>query len=220
MPSRIKVKICCIQDTWEARLAIESGADAIGLVAEMPSGPGPIPDDKIVEIARTVPPEIDSFLLTSRTAPGDVVEHVKKCGTNVVQLVDAVPVVTYEALRDNIPSLKIVQVIHVEGEESLLQVASISSFVDYVLLDSGTPNAETKILGGTGKTHNWDISARIVSETGTPVFLAGGLNPDNVGEAIRRVRPYGVDLCSGVRTNGKLDPEKLKAFMNNIDNEG
>jgi phosphoribosylanthranilate isomerase len=152
-------------------------------------------------------------LLTSRTQPAHVVEHVKRCGTNVVQLVDAVPTETYAQLRAAFPALRIVQVIHVGGEDALREASAAARHVDALLLDSGNPSATTKVLGGTGETHDWSLSAQIVAEAGVPVFLAGGLNEQNVAQAIAKVRPYGVDLCSSLRTNGKLDANKVTRFI-------
>ena len=88
--------------------------------------------------------------------------------------------------------------------------------MDALLLDSGNPNLKVKELGGTGRIHNWDLSRLIVEKAGIPVFLAGGLNPKNVLKAIKIVQPYGVDICSGVRSNNSLDEEKLKAFFHQV----
>ncbi|NET47592.1 MAG: phosphoribosylanthranilate isomerase [Merismopedia sp. SIO2A8] len=213
MNTRTKVKICCIASQSEAKLAIEAGADAIGLVAEMPSGPGPIPDEAIETIARIIPPGVDSFLLTSRTSPTSVLEQVLRCRASVVQLVGTVESLVYQHLRKHAPNVRIVQVIHVEDINALSEAQRIASDVDAILLDFGHPSAPVPELGGTGRVHDWNISKVIVSAVSSPVFLAGGLTPDNVSDAIRTVQPYGVDLCSSVRTNGALDIEKLKRFM-------
>lgn len=213
---RTRVKICCISSVEEAKLAISCGADALGLVAEMPSGPGPISDVLIAEIALHVPPPVATFLLTSRTLPDEVVEHVLACKTQVVQLVDAVPKETYAALRRVCPNVKIVQVIHVEDDEAIEESRRVWDDVDALLLDSGRPKAKRKELGGTGRVHNWAVSQKIVQHSKKPVFLAGGLCAENIDEALRQVGPYGVDLCSGVRTEGKLDPSKLLAFLQKV----
>lgn len=210
---RTRVKVCCIQNLEEARTAIAQGADALGLVAAMPSGPGPIPDEAIAEIAAIAPPAVATFLLTSRTDPDDVVAHVIACGTGVVQLVDAVPVAVYHRLRAACRGLRIVQVIHVEGPDAVAAAQLVAGEVDAILLDSGRPSAAVPELGGTGRAHDWRVSRRVVEASPVPVFLAGGLRPDNVGAAIRQVAPFGVDLCSGVRTDGVLDPIKLRAFV-------
>ena len=111
-------------------------------------------------------------------------------------------------------SVKIVQVLHVLNEKAINGGIEISKHVDIILLDSGNPNLNIKELGGTGRVHNWEISKKIVENVQIPVFLAGGLNPENAFKAIQEVNPYGLDLCSGVRTNGKLDQQKLTAFFN------
>jgi len=189
------------------------GADALGLVGKMPSGPGPIEDDLIATIAKTIPPPIASFLLTSEQHSEQIIAHIKRAGTNTVQIVDELSGGTYQHIREALPMLRIVQVIHVTGEESIEEAINVSAHIDAILLDSGNPKAEIKTLGGTGNVHNWEISRELVKAVKIPVFLAGGLNPGNVREAIEKVNPFGVDICSGVRTNGKLDEEKLRAFV-------
>ena len=194
-------------------MAIAHGADALGLVGKMPSGPGPIPDWLIAEIAKTIHPPIASFLLTSNQSSEEIIHHVRLADTNTVQIVDELTSGTYRDIRVSLPYLKIVQVIHVSGSESIAQALRISTEVDALLLDSGNPNAANKTLGGTGNIHDWELSREIVRNVSVPVFLAGGLNAQNVKHAIETVRPFGVDVCSGVRTNGKLDPDKLKGFI-------
>lgn len=208
-----KVKICCIASLAEARLAIRAGASALGLVAEMPSGPGPIADTLIRKIAAAVPPPIATFLLTSRTRTADIIEHHRLTATNTIQLVDALTAGAYADLRAALPGISIVQVVHVLGDGSLDEALEIAPQVDALLLDSGNPNLAVKELGGTGRVHDWRVSRRIVEQVGKPVFLAGGLRPDNVRAAVETVQPWGLDLCSGVRTDGKLDERKLAAFF-------
>lgn len=194
-------------------MAIEYGADALGLVGKMPSGPGPIPDWLIAEIVKTIHPPIASFLLTSEQSSEEIIYHIKRVDTNTVQIVDELTTGTYRDIRTALPHLKIVQVIHVTGEESIDEAVRISPNVDALLLDSGSPKASLKILGGTGNVHNWDLSREIVKAVDIPVFLAGGLHANNVRQAIETVRPFAVDICSGVRTEGRLDPNKLEAFI-------
>ena len=210
---RTRIKICCISSVNEAKLAIDHGADAIGLVGKMPSGPGPIPDWLIAEIVKTIHPPIASFLLTSEQSSEEIIYHVKKVDTNTVQIVDELTTGTYSDIRTALPHLKIVQVIHVTDEESIDEAIRISPDVDALLLDSGNPKASFKTLGGTGNVHNWDLSREIVKAVNIPVFLAGGLHANNVRQAIETVRPFAVDICSGVRTEGRLDPGKLDAFI-------
>jgi phosphoribosylanthranilate isomerase len=209
----VKVKICCIASVEEAHLAIKHGADAVGLVAAMPSGPGVIADELIAAISQKIHPPVASFLLTSRQSAREIIQHIKTTHTNTVQIVDQLTEGTYHEIKNELPWLKIVQVIHVTGSESIALAIKIDKQVDAILLDSGNPDATLKTLGGTGNTHNWQISKELVAAVESPVFLAGGLNSSNVLEAINTVQPYGVDVCSGVRTNGKLDVQKLKAFI-------
>ncbi len=211
-----KVKICCIGNIEEAQLAIECGASVLGLVGPMPSGPGVISDELIQSIAAQTPKGIETFLLTSKTNVDDIIRHHERTKTTSIQIVDKLITGTYDELRTALPEVKLVQVIHVLGEESIDEALEASVGVDYLLLDSGNPNLKVKQLGGTGRVHNWEISKRVVESSSVPVFLAGGLRPDNVGVAINAVNPYGLDLCSGVRTDGKLDPFKLKSFFKSI----
>lgn len=212
---RTRVKICCIASPQEAALAVRYGADLLGLVAEMPSGPGPIPDSNIRDIANIVSPGATPVLLTSRDMPDSIARHVEYCQVPVVQIVRHIDPGMLEILRRNMPGTKIMQVVHVSDESTIEIARDYGRFADAILLDSGKPAAEDapEELGGTGRTHDWTISRKIVDTCGRPVFLAGGLTPDNVSSALQAVRPYGVDLCSGVRTDGQLDEKKLAAFM-------
>jgi phosphoribosylanthranilate isomerase len=210
-----RIKICCISSIDEARTAISSGASAIGLVARMPSGPGPIPDELIKQIAKSVPPPIGTFLLTSETSVNAIIKHHQRTNTNTIQIVDSLTNGTYKELKAALPFVKIVQVIHVIDEESVAEAIEISSMVDAILLDSGNPKLKVKELGGTGRVHNWKLSRQIREQSKCPVFLAGGLNPENVKQAIDEVEPFAIDVCSGVRTDGKLDKYKLEKFFAN-----
>jgi phosphoribosylanthranilate isomerase len=210
---RPRIKICCISSEYEARIAIENGASAIGLVARMPSGPGPISDDLIRQIAKTVPPPVATFLLTSETTVEQIIEHHKRTNTNTIQIVDSLSSGTYYQLKEALPGIKIVQVIHVIDEKSVDEAITISGMVDALLLDSGNPRLKIKELGGTGRIHNWKLSRQIRDKSKCPVFLAGGLNPENVRQAIDEVEPFAVDVCSGVRSEGKLDEKKLESFF-------
>lgn len=212
-----RVKICCISSLLEAKLAIEAGAAALGLVGNMPSGPGIISDELIALIAKAVPPPISTFLLTSETRPEAIIAHHQRVYTTTVQIVDALTEGSYHQIREALPGIKLVQVIHVMDEKTVEEAIQAAEFVDALLLDSGNPNLQIKELGGTGRVHNWAISRKIRESISIPLFLAGGLHVNNVREAIETVEPFGVDLCSSVRTNGQLDPEKLEAFFAAID---
>lgn len=208
-----RVKICCIASIDEARLAIRAGAAALGLVSTMPSGPGVIPWERIEEIAAAVPPPIATFLLTCSQNAADIVEQQRRCRTNTIQICDHLTTGTYDEIRRGTPGIAIVQVVHVTGEESIDEANEVARHVDAILLDSGNQKLAVKELGGTGRTHDWRLSRRIRESVSVPIFLAGGLSAANVRDAIESVEPFGLDLCSGVRTDGDLDDAKLRAFF-------
>lgn len=201
-------------------MAIEAGASALGLVGPMPSGPGVIPDELISEIARSTPPPIATFLLTSATSVMEIIKHHQRTHTNTIQLVDALKVGTYKELRLALPGIKLVQVIHVLDEKSVAEAIALSEMVDAILLDSGNPKLQVKELGVTGRTHNWKLSREIRNSIAIPVFLAGGLNALNIQQTIHEVQPFGIDLCTGVRTGDKLDREKLDHFVSLVRQSG
>jgi phosphoribosylanthranilate isomerase len=211
--SRVRIKICCIRSEEEAQLAVAHGAAAVGLVSRMPSGPGVIPEELIAAIAESVPRHVATFLLTSEKDASAIIEQQRRTRVNTLQLVDALPEGTHQILREALPGVRLVQVVHIRGEESIAEAAAVAPYTDAILLDSGNPALAVKELGGTGRVHDWEISRRIRETVCCPLFLAGGLRPGNVREAIQRVGPYGLDVCNGVRTDGKLDPAKLRDFV-------
>ena len=208
-----RVKICCISSVEEAQLAVQLGASALGLVSHMPSGPGVIADELIAEIAKSVPPPVATFLLTSRREADGIVQQHAVCQTSTIQLVDSVRPIELQRLRRQLPGVKLVQVIHVMGDQSLEEARAVAGLVDALLLDSGNPTLEVKELGGTGRVHNREVSREIRRQVECPVFLAGGIRASNVREAIHAVQPFGLDLCSSVRHESKLSAEKLGEFM-------
>ena len=194
-------------------MAIEHGASAIGLVSAMPSGPGPIPEPLIAEIAATVPPGISSFLLTCLEDAEAIIDQQRRLRVNTIQLCDRLPVGAHQQLREALLGVSLVQVVHVTGPESVDEAIAVAPHVDAVLLDSGNQSLAIKELGGTGRTHDWSLSRRIREAIDVPLYLAGGLNPQNVAAAIREVQPFGIDVCSGLRIEGRLDQEKLANFF-------
>jgi phosphoribosylanthranilate isomerase len=218
--ARPRVKICCIASVDEARMAIRAGASALGLVSEMPSGPGVIRWETIVEVARAVPPPVATFLLTSSQNASEIVAQQRRCGTTTVQICDRLTSGSYAELRRGMPGIGIVQVVHVHDESSIDEAVELAQHVDAILLDSGNQTLAVKELGGTGRVHDWRLSARIREAVSVPMFLAGGLRADNVRDAVRDVAPFGLDLCSGVRTDGALDEGKLAHFFASLDRWG
>ena len=214
--SRPRVKICCMASVAEAWMAIEQGASAVGLVSAMPSGPGPIPDELIAEIAAKIPPGVSSFLLTCEQDVAAIVDQQRRLRANTIQICDRLPAGSYAQLREALPGVSLVQVVHVTAPESVDEAIAIAPEVDAILLDSGNQSLPIKELGGTGRTHDWRLSREIRESIDVPLYLAGGLKPENVAAAIKEVQPFGVDVCSGLRTEGRLDPQKLTAFFEEI----
>lgn len=214
----VRVKICCISSINEGLTAIRYGASALGLVSEMPSGPGVIDENLIAKIVSIVPPPIATFLLTSKQTANEIIVQQKRTLASTLQLVDFVPFNELKKIRKTLVGIKLVQVIHVLNETSVEEALSVENYVDALLLDSGNPTLGIKQLGGTGNTHNWGLSKKIRESVDIPVFLAGGLKAENANAAIEKVNPFALDICSGVRTNGKLDEEKLKLFFDNVHN--
>ncbi|HEV2235692.1 MAG TPA: phosphoribosylanthranilate isomerase [Ktedonobacterales bacterium] len=208
-----RVKVCCISAPAEAALAIAAGVAAVGLVSAMPSGPGVIAEDLIASIAARVPPGVASFLLTSLQDPDAIIAQQRRCGATTLQLVDRLDRSAYPRLRAALPGIGLVQVIHVTGAESLAEAVAVAPLVDALLLDSGNQALPIKELGGTGRVHDWRVSRAIREAVEQPLYLAGGLTPENVAEAIATVAPFGLDVCGGVRVQGKLDADRLARFM-------
>lgn len=212
-----RVKICCIKSSAEAALAIACGASAVGLVSAMPSGPGVISEEAITLIAKTVPPPIATFLLTSERSPEAIIAQQRRCRTNTLQLCDHLSAEVYPRLRNELPGIALVQVVHVTDSSSVDYAVAAAEHMDALLLDSGNLQLAVKELGGTGRTHDWTLSRRIRDAIHIPLFLAGGLTPANVADAVAAVEPFGLDLCSSVRTDDNLDPVKLHAFFSAIE---
>jgi phosphoribosylanthranilate isomerase len=212
----IQVKICCIRSPEEAQTALSFGAAAVGLVSEMPAGPGDLALDAIRDIVASLPPEVGTFLLTSQTNVERLVEKREQTGVNTLQLWDRLASDDYERLRRSLPDVSIVQAVHVQDETALLEAQAVAPRVDAVVLDSASPEAPYRWEPAAGRTHDWSLSRRIVENLDRPVFLAGGITPGNVADAIELVRPYGVDVCSGVRTDDRLDKRKLAALFESV----
>ncbi|MBT3575776.1 MAG: phosphoribosylanthranilate isomerase [Candidatus Marinimicrobia bacterium] len=210
------IKVCCISSLTEAKMALSAGADLLGLVSEMPSGPGVIPLDQIEEIVVGLPADTKTVLLTSKHRHDDILKQHNQVKTWGVQLVDKVADSVLKELRKSLPSTRFIQVIHVKDEASISQALHYDNLVDMILLDSGNPKAKIKTLGGTGKPHDWKISREICARGSLPVLLAGGLSPENILTARTVVQPSGFDICSGVRSDGKLNQNKLESFMKRV----
>lgn len=212
----IHVKVCCIQSLDEAETAARLGASAIGLVSRMPSGPGSISEELIADIAAAKPVGITTVLLTAERTAQAIIDQHRRCGTDALQFVDRLEGPALSELRGALPDVALFQVVHVTDASSVAEAVDAADLADVILLDSGRPDAEIQELGGTGRVHDWSLSREVVEAVDVPVYLAGGLRAENVAAAIRSVRPFGVDLCTGLRSAGLLDANKLGAFMQQV----
>lgn len=211
--SPVQVKICCIRSPEEAVLALSYGAAALGLVSEMPVGPGELPEAMIRQIVDSVPSSTGTFLLTAVTDPDKLIAKVRATGVNTLQLWDPLAPSDYARLRTELRGVSLVQAIHVIHTSAVTEAREAARQVDALVLDSSNPQVPFRWASQAGRTHDWDISREIVETVDCPVLLAGGLNAENVEYAARRVRPYGVDVCTGVRTGDALDRRKVAAFF-------
>jgi phosphoribosylanthranilate isomerase len=210
------VKVCCISSPDEARLAVSYGVDAIGMVDETPSGEGRIPVETIAEITRSVPASTGTFVLTSTTDVEKLAELYHATGVNTLQLWDPLKPADYEHLRRLVPRIFIAQSIHVQEESALGVARGVARYVDALVLDSGGSEPPFRWRNPAGQTHDWSLSRQIADSIDRPILLAGGLTSENVCQAIRAVHPYGVDVCSGVRTDDQLDQTLLVAFLDAV----
>jgi phosphoribosylanthranilate isomerase len=207
----MRVKICGIRRVEDALAAVAAGADAVGCLVALDH---PAPDEIDPAVARTIfealPPFVARVLVTHRTGLADVTALMRETCATVAQLHGEFPTVAIPALREALRYATIVKTVHVTGEESIAAAAAASRAADAILLDTKARG----LIGGTGTTHDWSISARVVATSAKPVILAGGLTPENVAEAIARVRPFAVDVNSGTRgADGFKDHVRIAAFI-------
>jgi phosphoribosylanthranilate isomerase len=207
------VKICGIQSFEEARAALGCGATALGfLVGLTHKAEDGIDATTAHGIVRHLPAGAEAVLVTHLRDPGRVAELAAFVGTRAIQVHDDMAVPDLRRLRALAPpGVRLLKAVHVTGEDALGHALGYAAVADALVLDSRTADR----LGGTGRTHDWAISARVVAAVAPlPVYLAGGLRPENVAAAVARVRPAGVDANSGVEDeSGRKDPAKMREFV-------
>jgi len=205
------LKICGIQAASEAAAAAEAGATALGFLLGLThwAGDETTPDAAATTI-RTLPPHIEPVLVTHLLDEAAIADLARGIGARAIQVHDDLSPAGLRRLRALAPGLRLVKAVHVTGPEAAGKAAEYAGVADALLLDSRTADR----LGGTGRTHDWSLSREIVRASPVPVYLAGGLRPENVTEAIARVRPAGVDVNSGVEDeSGRKDTRKMRAFV-------
>jgi phosphoribosylanthranilate isomerase len=211
----MRVQIAGVSSLEEAIAAADAGCDALGFTVRLPTG---VHDDlteaKARGIIAALPPFVASVAITYVETPREAVELCRYLGVTTLQLHGPFPTHEIPVLRVGLPHLKIIRAIHVTGPEARAQARGLARQVDALILDTYDP--ATGRHGATGKTHDWDISRAIVAEVPVPVILAGGLTPENVGAAIAAVRPWGVDVHTGIENpDGTRNLERIRAFVRN-----
>lgn len=205
------IKVCGIQTLEDAVLCIDAGANTLGFLVGLTH----LAEDKVSaeqagSIIAAVKNKVRTVMVTHLTDPDEVTEIAKKIGVSTVQIHDDMPVDAIRILRKTLPGFTLIKAVHVIGDDALQKAKLFEDCVDFILLDSRTKDR----LGGTGMTHDWNISRQIASQSKLPVILAGGLNPDNIDAAIASVRPAGIDANSGLENReGRKDFQKVAAFV-------
>ena len=205
-----KVKICGITNEEDALKASILGADYLGFLVEISFSEDKITRKKAKDIIRKLPLEVTPVLVTYLKKSKPIIEIAKEINPQIIQLHNEISLEEIGKIRKSLPRIKLTKSISVIDESSIQEAKKYEKYVDFILLD--TKSGKRK--GGTGKTHNWDISRKIVKEVKNKVFLAGGLNPENIKQAIDEVKPYAVDTNSGVKLKPKKkDYKKLELFI-------
>lgn len=206
------IKICGLQSYGDARLALDCGATALGFLVELTHRA----EDKIDigtarDIIRRLPADADTVLVTHLTDAPEIAALADAIGARSIQVHGDVPPEVVARLAALARGRALIKAVHVMGPEAVADARAYVGIADALVLDSRTADR----LGGTGRTHDWSISRRIVEAVAPmPVYLAGGLNPGNVADAIAAMRPAGVDVNSGVEdADGRKEAEKVRLFV-------
>jgi len=205
-----QVKICGITNEEDALKAAILGADYLGFLVEIDFSEDKVSREKAKNMIRKLPLEVTPVFVTYLKKSKPIIEIAKEINPSIIQLHNDISLEEIGKIRSKLPKIKLTKTISVVDEKSIDEAKKYEKYVDYLLLDTKVKGRK----GGTGKVHNWDISRKIVKSVNKKVFLAGGLNPDNVEEAIKKVKPYAVDTNSGVKSKArKKDYKKLELFI-------
>lgn len=211
----IKVKICANKSIEEAKMSIDAGADIIGILVGQEHTSNDFVDKYTAkEIADFAKGKCDISLVTHLTNAEDIIGLTNFIGNNVIQLHSDIEEIEVEKIKKELQNVKLARLIPVSVDGEICTNYKKIKYADYYLLDSF--NLKTNQVGGTGLTHDWNKSRELIKILDKPTFLAGGLNPNNVADAIKQANPYGVDVNSGCKNdNGIKDKEKVKLFIKN-----
>lgn len=209
----VRIQIAGVSTLEEALATADAGADALGFTVRLPHGVHDgLTEAKARGIIAALPPFVASVAITYVETARDAVDLCRYLGVTTLQLHGPFPAPELPLIRAGLPHLKLIRSVHVTGPEAIAQARGLARHVDALILDTYDP--ATGRHGATGLTHDWSISRQIVAELRVPVILAGGLTPDNVAAAIAAVRPWGVDVHTGVEdADGSRNLDKLRAFV-------
>ena len=189
--------------------AVDAGCDALGFIMGVTHRSSDVVTPaEAAKLIRRLPPFIEPVAVTHLQETEDLIRLVKDSRCTTLQIQDTIEPSEIDVIRDALPYAKIVKAVHVTGESAIAMGKRYEPYADALILDTRTGDQ----IGGTGIPHDWNISATIVATSAIPVILAGGLTPENVREAIRKVRPYGVDVHTGVKKDGVRNPDRTLAF--------
>ena len=205
----MRIKFCGTTSPMDVQCAIDAGCDALGFIMGVThQSSDVVTPAEAAEMVRRLPPFIEPVAVTHLQGTDDLINLVRDSRCTTLQIQDAIEPSEMDTIRDALPFAKIVKAVHVIDESAIKVGKLYEPYADALILDSRTREK----IGGTGIPHDWNISATIVANSAIPVILAGGLTPGNVAEAIRRVRPYGVDVHTGIKRDSVRDPEKTLMF--------
>lgn len=208
----VKVKICANKNIYDVESCLIAKADIIGiLVGQEHNSNDFINKENAKEIVDYVNNRISVALVTHLKSASEIINLTKYIGNDIIQLHSDIAEEEVKKIKKELPFIKLIRLIQISKEGKVITDISKIKYVDYYLLDSF--NIETNQVGGTGLAHDWGKSKELVDKLKYPVFLAGGLNSLNVKTAINTVKPYGVDVNSGCKTNGKKDRNKVIEFV-------
>ncbi|MBR5662487.1 MAG: phosphoribosylanthranilate isomerase [Bacilli bacterium] len=211
----VKVKICANKTVDDIKASIDAGADIVGLlVGQEHASTDFIDKYKAKELANFAKGKLDVSLVTHLTNADEIIDLTNFIGNNVIQLHSDISEEEVEKIKKTLPNIKLIRLIHISSDGKICTDYKKMKYADYYLLDSF--NLKTNQVGGTGLTHDWNKSRELIKILDKPVFLAGGLNPDNVADAIKIAKPYGVDVNSGCKNSlGLKDKQKVMEFVRN-----
>jgi len=205
----MRVKFCGTASLADMQSAIDAGCDAVGFIMGVTHQSSDfVTPAEAAKMIRHLPPFIEPVAVTHLQETNDLIRLVRDSRCTTLQIQDTVEPSGIDTIRDALPYLKVLKAVHVMDESAIPTAKRYEPYADALILDTRTREK----IGGTGIPHDWNISATIVANSAIPVILAGGLTPENVASAIRKVRPYGVDVHTGIKKDGVRSPERTLAF--------